>query len=102
MADVSNHYTSKENLTTINKHIEAINDNISSNQTKILAKLSDMKAAMIVDGKRVDNKSADIEKVMNQYSDNFMGCVQSYKGAIRRYETAVSDSVKVIGSLEVK
>lgn len=100
MADVSNHYTSLENLEKINQHIEAINDTISSNQTKILAKLSDMKAAMLVDGRKLDNKSADIETTMNQYSENFMGCVQSYKGAMRRYETAVSDSVKLMGSIK--
>ena len=57
MADVSNHYTSIENLETINKHIEAINDTISSNQTKILAKLSDMKAAMLVDGRKVSGNA---------------------------------------------
>lgn len=98
MADVSEHYISVEKIGTTINHILDVHGTNSSVETKTMDKLSEIKSTIQLNNKTLDNKSDSILKTMNQYTTNYMGCVDSFKAIVGRYETAVSDASAYIQS----
>lgn len=98
MADVSEHYTNVENLkSTFNTMSQIIQTNMA-NESKIMAKLDEMKASLKVNGKTLDNKSASIEKNIGQYRENCRGCANSFAAVAGRYVTSVDHGASHIRS----
>lgn len=96
MADTTNHYISIENLNKRIVNINIINDTNQTVEEKISNKLSEIKSTIKIDGKTLNNKKESIESTMTRYTENYMGCANSFKAIIGRYETAVDDGASHI------
>lgn len=98
MANVTEHYVDIDNLKNTITYILDINSNIESNQTRILEKLQSLKNSIMINGNKINNRSDEVEKAMDNYLKNYMGCINSFKATITKYETAVSNSVTYINN----
>ena len=99
MANVSNHYVSREQLRTASTQIEAIIHDLLTYERKISENLTNIKDTITINHKKIDNKSYDIEKNMVLYHDNCRGSSESFIKVAERYETASSGSGKIFDQL---
>ena len=89
MADVSEHYVSVENLRKAFTYISEVVASNMTNESKIMANLSEMKSSLRINDRTLDNKSVNIEKNIGQYRENCRGCANSFSAVAGRYEGAV-------------